>query len=474
MGQPSRSWRSLGEGQQFVVDGIHPKTGRPYTWDRHPFEIGAANLTIIDDAKIEQFVTRIEFLTDAFGYELKARTEAAVGELHSPELLKGDPALIKEALAFLGNPFDYDEWIAMCGAVKFALGCDESHYGIYEEWCLLDPRNTRDDAKEKWDSMRKPLSGADYVFHKAQEAGWGGWLKSQFGPVPEATSEDQGLRVETFADLYAEPPEPVPELVTGLVEKGIATFLSGAGGSNKSRLAIQMGLCIDEGAPVLGHGTMQARFVYVSSEDDRAEVQRRVHAIGSRLGLSKELGAIYIDRRGKNSALAIVKPEKVTRTSFCDDLRRQLLAIPGHKFVAFDSCYDFVRFAEGGKIDEGAVNAFCKNVLDDLCVETDLTVLVLWHPSQAGEDRGDASGWSVAWRNAPRGRLSLTRSDKGNSYTLKVEKRSHAPDGAKEVLYWSDGALVVPEAFEQQERRDRFYEACVVFATECAGKGTPI
>ena len=37
------------------------------------------------------------------------------------------------------------------------------------------------------------------------------------------------------------------------------------------------------------------------------------------------------------------------------------------KFLALDSCYDFVRFAGKAKIDEGAVNAFIKTVLQQLC-----------------------------------------------------------------------------------------------------------
>lgn len=36
----------LGEGRQFVAEGVHPKTGRPYTWvGKHPCDVGIEGLT---------------------------------------------------------------------------------------------------------------------------------------------------------------------------------------------------------------------------------------------------------------------------------------------------------------------------------------------------------------------------------------------------------------------------------------------
>ena len=49
-----------------------------------------------------------------------------------------------------------------------------------------------------------------------------------------------------------------------------------------------------------------------------------------------------------------------------------------------------VRFQGKAKIDEGAINSFV-SLLQRICTECDATLLVLWHPSQAGQDRGDAS-----------------------------------------------------------------------------------
>jgi len=281
------------------------------------------------------------------------------------------------------------------------------------------------------------------------------------GPVP-------------FSSILAREPQPVHDLIDGLFEKGTANFLAGVGGSNKSRFLLQAGLCVNAGAPVIGLRTEQCRFLLLSSEDDESEIVRRTHAIVKRLDLPRDTQALYWDRRGMDSALALVRPGKLTLQPFYTELRDYLRALPGHTLVGFDSCYDFVRFSEGGKIDEGAVNIFCKGVLDRLCIETDSTAVVVWHPSQAGADRGDNSGWSVAWHNAPRLRASLRADEKGSDrYLLRIEKRNHGPAGREWALHWSEGTLIPPEAQWLDEQRASLRAAVLSVAERCAEAGAP-
>jgi RecA-family ATPase len=114
------------------------------------------------------------------------------------------------------------------------------------------------------------------------------------------------------------------------------------------------------------------------------------------------------------------------------------------------------------------------SLLQRLCDECDATVMVLWHPSQAGQERGDASGWSVAWHNRPRGRLSLKRGDEtGEAFDLKVEKHNHGPSGKTIRLYWCDGVLLPRTEIEEVDQEARLLNACVALAVEAAAKNTP-
>jgi hypothetical protein len=225
---------------------------------------------------------------------------------------------------------------------------------------------------------------------------------------------------------------------------------------------------------VLDRPSQRATFVYVSSEDPRDEVARRSIKITRRLELPTSTEGLYWDRRGKKNAVAILdETSGLELTPFFDEMHERLSAIQGHKFVVLDSCYDFVQFKGHSKISEDAVNAFIKRCLQRLCDETDSNFLVLWHPSQAGQERGDASGWSVAWHNAPRARLSIKK-DSAGTYTLKVEKRNNGPDGEVITLHWADGTLLPTSSLQMQEQRTKGYQACVDLAIECAKAGVPL
>ena len=277
------------------------------------------------------------------------------------------------------------------------------------------------------------------------------------GPVP-------------FGDVLARQVEPVQEVVPGLIERGIVTFLAGAGGSHKSRTALHWGLAIASGVPIYGRAVEQCKFVYLSYEDHPDEVTRRTQAIYRRLGVSAAPDAVFWDLTAEGKPLAVVDDDGVTETEFGAQARTYLRGIEGHKFVVLDSCYNVLQFVGAAKIDEALVKAGIE-FLGRLARDTDTTMVVLWHPSQAGQERGDASGWSVAWHNTPRARLSLgADKDEEGTYILKVEKRNNAPKGDPLRLRWDTGMLNVPAAEARQESDRRLVEG--VFAVIQEGDHT--
>lgn len=86
----------------------------------------------------------------------------------------GDPDIIKEALKFLPNELDYDDWIKMCAAIKGAFGGDECYYPEFEEWCCLKygGDNTPEKIRGVWDSITDTTLGANYVLAMARNAGF--------------------------------------------------------------------------------------------------------------------------------------------------------------------------------------------------------------------------------------------------------------------------------------------------------------
>jgi hypothetical protein len=281
------------------------------------------------------------------------------------------------------------------------------------------------------------------------------------GPVP-------------FSAVLKRDVQPVAELIPGLIEKGVATMLAGPGGVHKSRTAVHWGLSISAGLPVYGRSTERARFVFLSYEDHADEVARRSQAMTSRLKCDWGDDAEYWDMTQRADPLAIVSDVGIETTAFYDRFRAHLLSIPGLKFVVLDSTYNALAFLGQTKISEPAVKGAIE-LLNRICRETDSTILFLWHPSQAGQERGDASGWSVAWHNAPRARVSLSRIEKGkDAFELRVEKRNNAATGQPLTLHWDNGLLLPISAVGADEQSARFTEACVKVAIEAAAKGAPI
>lgn len=280
---------------------------------------------------------------------------------------------------------------------------------------------------------------------------------------------------QSFADLLARDVPPIRELVPGLIERGVVTFLSAPGGSHKSRLAVQLGLAIQAGQPIFGRRTDEpATFVYVSYEDSADEVARRVQKIAKRLNLPADIGGRYFDKAGQFDPLAVIsESEDPELRPFWTELHDALAAIPGHKFVVLDGTYNALHFRGAAKINEAAVYGAIA-LLQRLADETDSSIVALWHPSVAGQERGDASGWSVAWNNAPRARLSLVAGKSEDTYELRVEKRNHGPKGQPLTLHFDNGALLPRSEIAQADHETRFLEACVAAAIQAAETDQPI
>ncbi|MBS0252405.1 MAG: bifunctional DNA primase/polymerase [Proteobacteria bacterium] len=278
-----------------------------------------------------------------------------------------------------------------------------------------------------------------------------------------------------FAALLKRDVPPVQELVPGLIEKGIVTFLAGHGGTHKSRTSVHWGLSIAAGRPIYGREVERASFVCISCEDGIDEVTRRVQAMAQRLDLPIGDNAYLWDRRGLVAPLATVSDGGIKLEPFWGELQARLKSISGHKFIVVDSAYNVLNFTGATKSNEGAVKAAIE-ILGQLCAETDSTMVVLWHPSQAGQERGDNSGWSVAWHNAPRARLSLTRvPDTESAFDLKVEKRNNAPPQKLPLtLRWDDGVLLPITEVAATERKALFKNACINTALQAADGGCPI
>lgn len=191
----------LATGQQYVVEGIHPKTLMPYRWDdgRSPAVIGAAALPPISEQAVDAFFDGLPGLLEVYGYEVLSRSAGTGGDgaVWQEGLLAPSIDAIRRAMAALPNEADRDTWLKICAAIKASAGVErlEEAYDIWMEWSLQWPENTPDSIDAMWRSLGpKYQVGWDFIARFATEEGDGTF---------HAAEED--------FDAVAEPPAPGEE-----------------------------------------------------------------------------------------------------------------------------------------------------------------------------------------------------------------------------------------------------------------------
>jgi putative DNA primase/helicase len=191
-GAPVGKIEVLGDGQQYVVEGIHPKTQRPYTWDREP-----TSLTPVTREKIEAFLDALRTTLKARGYtvlgEERRRSRGTNTEPDRAPSLE----LVREAVRAIPNEDQYtsrDEWLRIIMAIKGACeGTDFEEHGeeLAQEWST------------KWPGGNDPEYVATTYRENRPKSGW---------HTLRAEAEKHGAPLALLEAIAAFSAAPLPDL----------------------------------------------------------------------------------------------------------------------------------------------------------------------------------------------------------------------------------------------------------------------
>lgn len=204
----------LGEGQQYVVSGIHPRTQKPYQWhwgervQGHP-PIKPPKLTAITKESVGLFLAAVQDELDLFDIPCQREGSGNVADKRTTpqESLKARD-LDQLALAVSMIPNDTpsrDDFIKMGYAIKAASQEDEERgYGIFLEWCERweggenDPFSVRLD----WERMRPPFEvGADWIYDQAAAYGFNA-AATEFDAIEQEEEEAEELIAAELSDIW--------------------------------------------------------------------------------------------------------------------------------------------------------------------------------------------------------------------------------------------------------------------------------
>ena len=425
------------KGRQFVASGVHPKTNKPYAWRT---ETGAppakADLTKITQDDLDAFFNGVEKTFP----NAKSVTSAQATDRNSIDqaALRGDPALIREAINHLPNRDEdfptRDAYLTVGYAIKAAFG-EENEYEALDcflqwagRWQRGDERNDAGVVMADFRRMKPPYGvGAQFLFEKAETlGGWDGRAKTFFTPqeltyteAAVAAKQPERQRVELLTDEDLQT-RPDPSWLIGrhIPQDGLG-ILVGEPGAGKTFIALDMALHIATKAESWHGETIndadRGAVLYIAGEG-AGDFKLRVAAWKKQNFMPGE----YVP---KDRFRAILDPlnfrSEEDVKALIDAIRQANL--PKLSFVVIDT---LARATPGADENSAQDMGLFIRACDAVRVITGAFVLAVHHPNKGGGIRG-----STALLGAADAVLRFDRK-KGHQYgRLTCEKMKAGADG---------------------------------------------
>lgn len=308
--------------------------------------------------------------------------------------------------------------------------------------------------------MGDPIQAAIEAAETLRGAGGGNdhWAgagdpRSEYAPIGEATPPLPPLRIVSAASLADTPITPRQWLVDGWIPGRNVSLLTGDGGTGKSLLALQLAVCVAGGKRWLRKPTARGRAIYLSCEDELAELHRRLHAVtGGDLADLDDLSLVPL--AGEDAVMAAPGRGSVLQPTPVFAAFRKIVEAHAPALVVIDTLADVF---SGDEILRAQARQFV-SLLRGVALEFDTALLVLAHPSLSGLASGTGSSGSTAWANSVRSRLFFSRPkpidgepEDADARSLTRNKANYASVGETiDVRYWG-GVFLPIDAFDGNE-----------------------
>lgn len=462
-----KGMHAIGYGKPFATLSSNDTGIEAYSSDRY-FTVTATGAGRHDPCDLTSFV-----LSQLQPAHSRGKPAASATEAEHVETV--DPKTVTELRsALLSMPSDpRDLWVRMGHALK-PLG--NVGRGLWLEWSSMSEKFDAADAARTWDSFKPTSTDYRAVFAEAQRWGWinplsneaTGGARSDFSGLSNASAyhgQENGLsgRSGPSVDLdscvvdldeVVSPDAIHPHVVQQLIPQGEVTLLAGHGAAGKSYIALLICIMVALGRTFDTLETGRTRVLFLSAEDDRAELQRRVAKICRALGVNQmELKGqlVLMDVSEVDPTLYSVSAKgEMTPTVLLDSVANY---VQKHDIglTVIDNASDVFN---GNEILRAQVRAFIRTLRARLA-RPNRAVMLLAHVSKAAAHNKRSSGaatdedysGSTAWHNSVRSRLSLDTDDKGIS-TLKHLKANKGPKADPIRLEWHNGAPTVAGTYE--------------------------
>ena len=252
----------LGDGQQAIVHGIHPGTGKPYSWHGgSPITVPRGDLPYVRSADLVAFLDKAAaVLVEQFGFrDCKPNGQAPGGGDATGE--QREPA---DWAALIGNIIAgrdlHDSTLKLAGAY-ISSGMDERGATRAIEALFLTSDCPRD---ERWKNWFKDIArGARDVWEK-------------HGRIPRGPERTQPANLPSGEELKAMHFEPIKYVVPGVIVEGLTLF-AGKPKTYKSWLVLHAAIAVAQGGFTLGEiHCIEGDVLYCALEDNLRRLKSRM------------------------------------------------------------------------------------------------------------------------------------------------------------------------------------------------------
>lgn len=280
-------------------------------------------------------------------------------------------------------------------------------------------------------------------------------VKHRLESIPGEVIETRHARLRmtdlafTVDALAGSPPPPRPWHVPDLIPGMTVTLCQGDGGTGKTLLALQLAVATALGKSWVGHDARAGNVIYLSAEDDRDELHRRLADIAQSYGADlADLTALkVVPLAGQDAVLAGTGPRNglLTPTPLWSDLEAMVAAWEP-VLIVLDNLADVFAGEENSRPHARQFISMLRGV----AIRTGAAVLLIGHPSLSGLSSGSGSSGSTAWNNSVRSRLYLAKPASADGIDtdpdlriLTVKKANYAKTGGELRLRWYQGAFAL-------------------------------
>jgi hypothetical protein len=399
----------LGAGQQLVAFGTHP-TGATLRWlkDRSPANTPIKSLPAVTEEQIERFllacrgplgseVTCTGNISPAPPAWRGTDSDLSAGIGSQPWFMGLSPeqknGLVEACLASLDNRQSdpRERWLKVIFAVADAerQGCPDG-YALALEWSKRGAGWTSEqDFDTAWNSAREGAVTVGSLIYLARQAGANldRWLPAASASSGHSTQSGASGPVKSIriSELPAIPSKREWLHGTDIV-RGAVTVLIAPGGKGKSTWSLTLGLAAASGRPLLGSHVFGGplRVLYVSAEDAKEEVHRRLFASMQHHKLQPGDLETFRFVGAESAALALLEMER-TAPRLCKESWGRLVAeIEAHNpdVLILDP---LISFFGGASLNDNSAAGILFREFSRLAVKYNLGILVVHHVSKGRE-----------------------------------------------------------------------------------------